>query len=333
MNRGTGGRFEELDVLRGIAALGVIIFHYSGHCTRYFSGFPFHFTYGKYGVQLFFVISGFVIYYSLEKSRNWLDFAFSRFSRLYPIYWFVLSLTTVIHISIFDGQMWWGGYLTNMTMIQKYLGFKDIDEVFWTLAVELSFYVVMCILFVTKLLRWIITVSVIWLGLAAAWSIVEKRMGINLPSAVETFLILPHIPFFIAGIMFSLINKKGSSITKFTIIMASLATVWLKDGTENALIAALLFFVFGLAIYGKLKFSVSPITLWLGGISYPLYLVHRNLGYEVLFKLEKQGLPSFTSFVFVLFGVLLLSTLLTYLIEKPSIQVLRTWYKQNYRRG
>src|SRR5262245_3655062 len=77
-------RFEELDVLRGVAAMAVVIFHYSGHATRYLTGFPFHFKLGEHGVQLFFAISGFVIFMTLENTQRLRDFVVSRFSRLYP---------------------------------------------------------------------------------------------------------------------------------------------------------------------------------------------------------------------------------------------------------
>src|SRR5262250_3203475 len=79
---GPKSRLEELDVLRGLAALAVVVFHYSGHATRYFTGFPFHFTVGLHGVELFFVISGFVIFMTLERTARLRDFAVSRFSRL-----------------------------------------------------------------------------------------------------------------------------------------------------------------------------------------------------------------------------------------------------------
>ncbi len=85
-------RFEELDVLRGVATVAVVVFHYSGQATRYFTGFPFHFKLGEHGVQLFFGISGFVIFMTLEKTQRLRDFVVSRFSRLYPAYWTTLAI-------------------------------------------------------------------------------------------------------------------------------------------------------------------------------------------------------------------------------------------------
>ena len=134
------GRVEELDVLRGLAALSVVVFHYVGHCARYFNDFNFDFTYGKYGVQLFFVISGFVIYFTLEKCRDWRDFAFSRFSRLFPSYWTVLMLLISANLFLLKKKVYLAAYAINMTMLQKFIGFPDLDIVYWSLAVELAFY-------------------------------------------------------------------------------------------------------------------------------------------------------------------------------------------------
>ena len=82
MDTAPGGRFEELDVLRGAAALCVVLSHYASHGARFLGGAPFGVAldtiYGFYAVQLFFMISGFVIYYTLERSTSWKDFAFAR---------------------------------------------------------------------------------------------------------------------------------------------------------------------------------------------------------------------------------------------------------------
>jgi peptidoglycan/LPS O-acetylase OafA/YrhL len=96
MNTAPRGRLHELDVLRGLAALCVVVSHYTSYSARYLSGAPFGVLvptiYGFYAVLLFFMISGFVIYFTLERSRTWQDFAVSRVSRLYPAYWTALTL-------------------------------------------------------------------------------------------------------------------------------------------------------------------------------------------------------------------------------------------------
>jgi peptidoglycan/LPS O-acetylase OafA/YrhL len=97
-------RYSELDAIRGVAVIMVVVYHYS---VRY--GYPiepvFSFGLGKYGVELFFIVSGFVIFLTLDKTTHALDFIVSRFSRLYPAYWIGVTLTfSVVYIYSLDGR-------------------------------------------------------------------------------------------------------------------------------------------------------------------------------------------------------------------------------------
>lgn len=119
-------RLSELDALRGIAALMVVIGHYTARYNDFYTpiSFPFKFEYGGYGVQLFFLISGFVIFLTLNKTRHPLEFVVSRFSRLYPAYWVAVLLTFTL-ISIFslpDTITTPSTYdaLVNLTMLQRW---------------------------------------------------------------------------------------------------------------------------------------------------------------------------------------------------------------------
>jgi len=83
------GRIQELDSLRGIAAVAVVLYHFTyrfGELYEFQTPPPFQVTLGQYGVQLFFIISGFVIFMTLNRTRRPLDFVVSRFSRLHPTY-------------------------------------------------------------------------------------------------------------------------------------------------------------------------------------------------------------------------------------------------------
>jgi hypothetical protein len=88
-------RLRELDSLRGIAAVCVLLFHLSYHTDPY-RQFPIQFPWGHYGVELFFVISGFVILMTLERSASRTEFVISRVTRLYPTYWCAVLFTTCV---------------------------------------------------------------------------------------------------------------------------------------------------------------------------------------------------------------------------------------------
>jgi peptidoglycan/LPS O-acetylase OafA/YrhL len=345
MQTGPGGRFEELDVLRGAAALCVVLSHYAGHSIRFRGeaplGVPLDTVYGYYAVLLFFMISGFVIYFTLERSATWRDFAFSRVSRLYPTYWAALTLMVVLQWAVFGQGIWVGGYVVNMTMLQEFLGWSNMDNVFWSLTVELAFYVIMGGLFAAGLLGRIEVVGAIWLALAGLWAGVEQYLGIALPAALSQVLILRYVPFFVAGITFYRVVRHGVSAARLALLLAALAGAALIDGIwtheapavsgaairERLTVGVVLFGIFALAVAGRLRFAISPVTLWLGTISYSLYLSHRNLGYETLFALRDARVPVETSVLLTVAGALALGAALTYAVERPSLRALRRWYR------
>lgn len=93
-------RIKELDSLRGIAALMVVLYHYTFRFhEKYSYSFlydVFNFEYGHLGVELFFMISGFVIYMSIKNINSPLDFLKKRFYRLYPLFWLSLLFTSLV---------------------------------------------------------------------------------------------------------------------------------------------------------------------------------------------------------------------------------------------
>src|SRR5215468_7919943 len=141
-------RVPEIDLLRFCAAAGVAIYHW---CYRpVIAGMPsdtaFGFVqavsrYGYPGVDLFFIISGFVILWSASR-RGAASFIASRFSRLYPTFWACVALTAFV--LLLTGRappsLDLRAFLLNCTMIPGAIGVAYVDGVYWTLFVELKFY-------------------------------------------------------------------------------------------------------------------------------------------------------------------------------------------------
>lgn len=142
-------RIHQIYLFRFIAALSVLLQHYF---FIYYNGYNSNklefgqnaqvFKYGYLGVHLFFIISGFVITLSIGH-KSIVKFMISRISRLYPIYWISVTLTFVI-IILFGAPNWSADlrqFFLNLSMFQNYLGVKNIDGVYWTLFVEMKFYI------------------------------------------------------------------------------------------------------------------------------------------------------------------------------------------------
>ncbi len=324
-------RFEGLDVLRGLAAFYVVLSHYTSYCLRKFGDTPFYVPRetGEYAVWLFFMISGFVIYFTTERSNNWRDFVVSRFTRLYPSYWITLTIAVAGVVLVFRIEpMWWSSYLVNMTMFQEFVGFSNADEVYWSLSVELAFYLIIGILFRAGWLKNIFAVALVWLAICWFGTLFAQYIPEFIRFILNRYFIIMFAPFFLLGIMLYLSRTQGNTGQRMFIIASSLATIGVMHGPLAFAISLALFAAAVFAVSDRGRILVSPVLLWLGAISYSLYLIHRNLGYAALTEMHNRGFPTSIALSLAIISALALATLLTYFIERPLCAYLRKMYRQ-----
>lgn len=294
-------RYLELDAFRGIAILLVMISHYTWAYDFHFNTLDqhsFHFPFaGELGVKFFFIISGFVIFLSLKNLSNVKDFLINRFSRLYPTYWICL-LITLLFILIFPVpsiNYTFYEILANFSMVQGYLKIKHIDQVYWSLGIELVFYGLMALIFKLKLIKHINAISFLWL-LLVLLSLINKSFFFKI---LTSALILRYAPLFIMGIMFyKLKNNSRDFFIHFIILFSYLLTVYrmYDEGIVNPqypllnisfvffTIVVILFYYFS---YFSISFFQSGFLNFIGKISYPLYLLHNVIGYSIIFRIKK----------------------------------------------
>ncbi|PAX52348.1 acyltransferase family protein [Brunnivagina elsteri] len=143
-------RLLEFDAIRGLAAFFIVLFHY-GNPASWQNSHPFHyFFYLEEFVQLFFILSGFFILLSIKRIKRSLDFIIGRFARLYPVYWIsVISTIVITNIAIFAKPRTDKIYdiILNFSMFQEFFGAKNINIVYWTLTLELLFYIIILIIY------------------------------------------------------------------------------------------------------------------------------------------------------------------------------------------
>lgn len=325
---GSRARFEQVDVLRGIAAFVVVLSHYVPHIHKYSGNLPLMVSmeFGHYAVKLFFAISGFVIFYSLERCQSVADFVWLRVSRLYPAYWLAVLLSAVISPLLTGETIWVGGVLTNLTMLQEFLGYPHIDAVYWSLTVELAFYCNVVWLFAFGWHRRPEIVSLVWLSLAGIWAVTffDFTPGNAVRSGAGALLFsLDYAAYFVIGLMSFAASRHGWSAGRIALILIAIAVESFMFRVEGALTACVVAFLLIAAVNGYLSLLVSRVTLWLGAISYSLYLTHRNLGYSFS-KWLLQYLPNgWVVLGISIAGALLLATFLTYSVERPMAAFLR----------
>lgn len=298
-----GGRLLELDAMRGIAAMMVVLYHYTTWHTQslgYSTTVPlFEFKDGKLGVHFFFIVSGFVILLTMNSCSSVYQFAMSRFARLYPAYWVAVILTfaVLVFFPIPGREVTLSQALINLTMLQKWLRVPPIDGVYWTLAVELTFYVLMAIVFQLRLLRRIELVSSLWLVLIIAVTVIERQFGVRIGAALKLMLLIEYGSLFISGVMLYRIFSGPSLATWLNFGLAFLVSCFLF--TDYLTWMVLFHGVFLLFALGRANFLKIPALVFLGQISYSLYLVHQNIGYVIINWLEKTELANSLTIVLV----------------------------------
>lgn len=294
-------RFYEIDLLRFIAALSVVFFHYGfrGYAVDNMTVMPYLYIvplakYGYLGVDLFFIISGFVIFMtaSAGSARR---FIVSRLVRLYPAFWVCCTITFIVIVIVRDTRYSVSlyQYVINMTMLGEFIGTKNIDGSYWSLFVEMKFYALVLLALLSRQMHnskellglWLVIVLFIF-----KWPI----------PYIGFFLIPDYAPYFIAGAMFYLIYTEGTCFYKLFIIIISYFTALGKafqgvvsmvvyynsqfSKTVIAIILAVFFIMIFLIAIDYTKVFASKIWLLLGGLTYPLYLIHQNVGY-IIFNL------------------------------------------------
>lgn len=297
-----------LDCLRLAAALSVVGYHYTAVFGSLFWGAPSRdvfpqlsavTAYGALGVQLFFIISGFVILMSAS-GRTVGQFAASRISRLFPAYWAAVILAALLLLVISPGELnkvTWSDAAVNLTMLQQAVGVKSLDGVFWTLWVELLFYLTIAF-FLWRGMTYGRLLAFIFLWPLLGMLSMQSDAGI-----FRTLLIPEYSPLFAVGMGLYLVHAHGHDIVRWMAVGVNVvlachqtANIYLpamSQSTNRELspgVAWLLVLGFA-AIVALVTTTNLRNTGWgwmsvAGSLTYPLYLVHEMWGWWIIKSLH-----------------------------------------------
>lgn len=332
----SAGRFQELDALRGVAALVVLLFHYSMNNATLL---PF-FKYGVTGVDLFFLISGFVIFRSISQVKSGAEFLINRFCRLFPTYWVAVSFTFLIifmneHVvTDLKTPINWEHYWYNMTMFQYYFNVPNLDGPYWTMIVEMVFYLTMFVLLISNSLRSTVPFFVLLVLFGLLLSDFYRGEG-SIEFTADYFVNFPmaqYVALFLGGILFYRLHQTNTHRIRLILLIIGcyLAQIVLfnagdgPDGhlslTEYQLVLGCYFLLMFLFVFGKLRWLVNRYTLFLGKISFALYLIHQYFSVSFLIPtLTKAGINVYVaSYLIALPACLLVAAAITFGIEKPA---------------
>lgn len=337
-------RVYEVDLLRFLAALSVIFFHYAfrGYTADHLSNLPYPLLapiakYGYLGVELFFMISGFVILMTATHSSI-TDFIISRGTRLYPAFWIACTLSflaiTALGAPQFSANF--SQYLGNLTLLGEFLGFTAIDGSYWSLFVEIRFYFLVLLLLALNKIRYAQALLVLWLFV----SFLLEMMPIGL---LRYIFITDYAAFFIAGATCFLIWAESFSVSKGLMLLsawalsecealnllASMEDHYKTSFNHLAVIGIITAFFLIMFLVAKrwTGFCAHQRWLVLGAITYPLYLIHQNMGFIIF----NQLYPSINPHL-LFWGTILLMLVLSYIIyavfEKPLAKKMRLFLER-----
>jgi peptidoglycan/LPS O-acetylase OafA/YrhL len=335
-------RFHQIDFLRGLACLSVVAFHFLHRGQQggwlvdpVLPWLQSIAELGHLGVHLFFMISGFVILMTAEGATV-RSFIASRVSRLYPAFWIGVLLTAAV--------AWWSGssafavtpgqVLVNLTMVPHWAHVEFVDGAYWSLAVELQFYLlVIALLYFGQMRRieW-------WI---AAWLLVSSVHAVRPMYPLAFWLDARWAPLFAAGMLFYRVSRQGWDGQRALLMLWAFSlTLWFgwigakasKLGHETVLLGlpmqvmfclTLFHAVFLLVVSGRWTMRPSPLVYWFGALTYPVYLLHQNIGYIVLMAPGWRQVDFHLRVLLVVAGVVVLAWLVNRWIERPLSRRLR----------
>ena len=337
-------RINEIDLLRFIAAISVVFFHYAfrGYAAdeRTIMAYPLLAPVAKYGylgVQLFFLISGFVILMTVSRG-SLKAFAVSRFVRLYPAFWACCTLTFVAIVLIGGGQYsaTLPQYLANLTMLSGFVGIGSIDGVYWSLFVELQFYAMVAALLAIGRIHQAQLFLALWLLATVALEFFPV-------GRLRALLLTDYAVYFIGGALAFLIWSRGASGGRLALLLSChlvalhQALSGLPQFEQNFqtsmspyVVGGIITAFFAVMLLVALR-CTGPLAArrWrlAGALTYPLYLLHQNIGF-MLFNL---AYPTLNRHI-VLWGTLGLMLALSYAVHvfierrySPALKRMAEW--------
>lgn len=298
-------RMFGLDILRFVLAFGVMIFHFGHFGPTVIGATPIQTelgswtTVGRFGVSVFFVVSGYVITLSVA-GRNWRDFLWARTRRLMPALAVCASITVLVILSFESepddhfGLLW----LKSLLFYPMIFGGDTLDVSYWSIAYEMQFYAFVALLLFFGTIRYL---DIGLLGLSIAGVLLAFGFGsIDAARAV----LFPYTSLFALGVLLAT-RSNYSSLSRWWLLFGvnvafAVAMAYRFSGLDYdaiGLVQAVLAVIcaVGLVVYSS-KLRVprrwQNIATVLGMISYPLYLLHQRIGYAVINGMSDAGVAN-----------------------------------------
>ncbi|MEV6677215.1 acyltransferase [Streptomyces erythrochromogenes] len=342
-----GPRLAALDAIRVLAALSVLFYHYAALDSAWgepaedvFPGAHALAVYGWLGVEIFFLVSGFVICMSAW-GRTVGDFAVSRASRLFPAYWTAVIFTSLVLFSWPEVRKLgsFSDVVVNLSMLQAGIGVPHVDDAYWTLFVELKFYVLFAIVVMRGVTyRNCILFCGLWTLAGAVAPAVDNGL-------LSFFAVSSASPYFIAGIAFYLMRRFRPNAVLWAVVGVQfllaqhhvharmIASLGRRATEQTPAWPAHAIILLGFGLMAAIALGALDRVRWrwlphAGAVTYPLYLIHMMAGLTLIHHFRRDVEP-----VPLVLGVTALMVVLAWLVHRFVERPLGRRLRDSLRRG
>jgi peptidoglycan/LPS O-acetylase OafA/YrhL len=294
-------RLGFLDVLRGIAALLVAVYHLANF---YPVGTPQIYwvthsllNFGSFGVMLFFIVSGFIIPASLERRGSLVEFWIGRFFRLVPLFW-LLSASAVVLWKL--GILWLPSWIFNhplvvlfgnATLMTNFVGAPHLLGPAWTLPFEICFYALTSVIFVTRFRRWSAAIALVLATFALFASdkfLIDSALTPFASGNPDNHGNQGRVLLIAAAIaLVAALFARGGQMSIYAGVVAFVAMAAFLNRSlpihQSTIFLALMFT--GTVIH---RMSSGQMTKWLGWLTIALVPVAATISFRLYFKTWSQ---------------------------------------------
>lgn len=321
--------YDSIQALRAMAAIYVCLFHISYWWNLKHDALDGLFAHGASGVDLFFVISGFVIVQKMQTSgtgysaAGW--FLAKRMYRIYPLYWLVLIVTLVVNPVIFQTT----GLRDLLEAIFLVPGHRPILIISWTLGYELYFYFLISLAILYKPFRWILALLLFCSFVSTASRTIPGLRLLPVSGIYNGYV----SEFLLGGLAFPLSRhlpvRVDGALAGLGLILFFLPVP--LPGLETIKYGIASFFLIS-GLVALEKRSVIRIPAWLrlmGDASYALYLIHLLL-IQAFLSVPAKPWQSSRLLLLGIVGIMVVCSVLVYVfIDRKTQQLFPKRFRKN----
>ena len=338
MIKTTDSRNLVWDVFRGAGALMVLFHHYTkrydtlfGHIETWPISFPFDL--GAWGVCVFFVLTGFFLIPSLASSPSLGTYYKKRVIRLYSSYIPCVIITWLLMTyapPLGNRNVSFISFLGNLTMFQLFLGLPNVDGAYWTLAVQLIVYITIGAIFflMKKSISKLLIVLFVWMIVGCGVAFFKNHLGFTKLTFITD---AKFIQLFIQGLLLYCIGTRlYRSIWLYVFLVLCVCYDLLWFSKSYFVFNTLLIVIMLVVQLTNFSLKKKGLLVFIGSISFPLYLLHQNIGYLIIRFMEQHGLTSEWWIIIPASIVIALAWLMIAFVERPISNGIKGLLYNNY---